>query len=61
MRRALRAVEKMQSAAQVELEAQQMYTEALRFRTASPTWTEPAPVSTHSTPKGSRTAKRRAA
>ena len=61
VRRALRAVEKVQSAVQEELEAQQMYTEAFRFRTASPTWTEPAPVRAHSTPKGSRTAKRRAA
>ena len=63
VRRALSAVEKMQSAVQAELEAQQMYTEAFRFRTASPTWTEPAPlpVPLRSTPKGSRTAKRRAA
>ena len=63
VRRALRAVEKMQSAAQVELEAQQMYTEALRFRTASPSWAEPAPVPVpaRSASKGSRTAKRRAA
>ena len=62
VRHALRGVEKMQSAAQAELEAQQMYTEALRFRTASPTWTEPAPAPPRSVvPKGSRTAKRRAA
>ena len=62
VRQALRAVEKMQSAVQAELEAQQMYTEALRFRTASPTWTEPAPAPPRSVvPKGSRTAKRRAA
>ncbi len=61
VRRALRAVEKMQSAVQAELEAQQMYTEAFRFRSASPTWAEPAPVPPHSASKGSRTAKRRAA
>ena len=44
VRHALRAVEKIQSAVQAELEAQQMYTEALRFRTAAPTAAEPAPV-----------------
>ena len=62
VRHALRAVEKMQSAVQAELEAQQMYTEALRFRTAAPTAAEPAPVPVRSVvQKGSRTAKRRAA
>ena len=62
VRHALRAVEKMQSAVQAELEAQQMYTEALRFRTAAPTAAEPAPVPVRSVVrKGSRTAKRRAA
>ena len=38
VRRALGAIEKMESAVQDELEAQQMYTEGLRFRTASPAW-----------------------
>ncbi len=63
VRHAMRAVEKMQSAVQAELEAQQMYTEALRFRTAAPTAAaEPAPVPPRkAVPKGSRTAKRRAA
>ena len=62
VRHALRAVEKMQSAVQAELEAQQMYTEALRFRTAAPTAAEPAPVPVRSVVrKGSRTANRRAA
>ena len=62
VRHALRAVEKMQSAVQAELEAQQMYTEALRFRTAAPTAAEPAPVPVRGVvQKGSRTAKRRAA
>ena len=62
VRHALRAVEKMQSAVQAELEAQQMYTEALRFRTAAPTAAETAPVALRRVvPKGSRTAKRRAA
>lgn len=62
VRQALRAVEKMQSAVQAELEAQQMYTEALRFRTAAPTAAETAPVALRrAVPKGSRTAKRRAA
>lgn len=55
-------MEGMQSAVQAELEAQQMYTEALRFRTAAPTAAEPAPVPVRSVVrKGSRTAKRRAA
>ncbi|MCH7608553.1 MAG: hypothetical protein IIC94_08340 [Chloroflexi bacterium] len=62
VRQALRAVEKMQSAVQAELEAQQMYTEALRFRTAAPAAAETAPVAPRrAVPKGSRTAKRRAA
>ncbi len=63
LRSGLHAVENMQSAVQAELEAQQMYTEALRFRTASPTWIEPAPVPPPSTriPKGRRTARKRAA
>ena len=61
VRRALRAVEKMQSAVQAELEAQQMYTEAFRFRTASPTWAEPMPAPPRNVAKGSRTARRRAA
>ena len=61
VRHALRAVEKMQSAVQAELEAQQMYTEALRFRTAAPTAAEPAPAPPLSVRKGGRTAKRRAA
>ncbi len=62
VRHAMRAVEKMQSAVQAELEAQQMYTEALRFRTAAPTAAETAPVPLRSVVrKGSRTAKRRAA
>ena len=37
IRNALAAIEKMQSAAQAELEAQQLYIEALRFRSSSPT------------------------
>ena len=40
IRKALGAIEKMQSAAAAELEAQAMYTEALRFRAASPKWDE---------------------
>ena len=55
-------MEGMQSAVQAELEAQQMYTEALRFRTAAPAAAETAPVAPRrAVPKGSRTAKRRAA
>ena len=41
VRRALGAIEKMESAVQDELEAQQMYTEGLRLRTASPAWDGP--------------------
>lgn len=38
IRKALSAIETMQAAGQAETEAQQMYTEALRFRAASPHW-----------------------
>lgn len=44
IRSALASIEKMQTAAQTELEAQQLYTEALRFRAASPDWEDEAPV-----------------
>jgi hypothetical protein len=49
IRNAVAAIEKMQSAAQAELEAPQLYTEALRFRAASPNMedereTTPPPV-----------------
>ncbi|MEE8518592.1 MAG: hypothetical protein V3S98_05670, partial [Dehalococcoidia bacterium] len=37
-RKALAAIGKVQSAANAELEAQAMYTEALRFKAASPKW-----------------------
>ncbi len=38
IRKALAAIGKVQSAANAELEAQAMYTEALRFKAASPKW-----------------------
>jgi hypothetical protein len=42
IRNAVAAIEKMQAAAQAEMEAQQLYTEALRFRAASPSMEEEA-------------------
>jgi hypothetical protein len=47
IRNAVAAIEKMQAAAQAEMEAQQLYTEALRFRAASPSMDEES----DSTPK----------
>jgi ribosome recycling factor len=47
IRKALAGIEKMQGAIQAELEAQELYTEALRFRAAAPKRDEPeerAPV-----------------
>lgn len=44
IRSALASIEKMQVAAQTELEAQQLYTEALKFRAASPDWQEEQPT-----------------
>ena len=38
IRKSLASIEKMQAAGQAEAEAQQLYTEALRFRAASPHW-----------------------
>jgi hypothetical protein len=40
IRKALASIDKMQEAVKAELKAQQMYTEALRFRAASPKWEE---------------------
>ena len=42
IRNAVAAIEKMQAAAQAEMEAQQLYTEAFRFRAASPNMDEEA-------------------
>jgi F0F1-type ATP synthase membrane subunit b/b' len=59
VRQAMAAIEKMQTAVNAELEAQQMYTEALRFRAASPTRAEADPeTQTAPTPA---TPRRRAA
>ena len=40
LRKAMAAIEKMQAAVQAELDAQQMYTEALRFRASAPNYDE---------------------
>ena len=56
IRNALTAIDKMQSAPQAELEAQQMHTEALRFRAASPA-SEPEPAAAPA-PRQQRTARK---
>ncbi len=59
IRSALASIEKMQVAAQTELEAQQLYTEALRFRAASPDWAEETPAPTPAARPKRRTTPRK--
>ncbi|MDA1036078.1 MAG: hypothetical protein O3B65_04250 [Chloroflexi bacterium] len=59
IRSALASIEKMQAAAQTELEAQQLYTEALRFRAASPDFEDESPAPAPSTRPARRTTPRK--